>query len=252
MLPPKMPDLPVLLGERQVIDRRSFLLTPPTFTNKVDIWSLGCILFELVTFTNAFAGDWGVLTFFHSSEPSPQIQTDTTSAFLKHHVLNCLCHLLQKPAQMRPGATILCRLFSIYEDILIRPSEEQVEIDNYPQYAYLQQLAAKPPTDPEPWFRLTDFVVKAGNAKAASECLAKRFPLLDVGWRCALYTSFLEATTDIGMPSFVDDPAPGTSDVCTYLILIKGFQPKKCSMDNLVGGHPPFLARSSAELSSMV
>jgi len=33
------------------------------FNNKVDIWSLGCILFEMVTGTKAFNGDHAVLQY---------------------------------------------------------------------------------------------------------------------------------------------------------------------------------------------
>src|SRR5947207_315012 len=32
------------------------------YTNKVDIWALGCILYELVCGKRAFAGDWAVFS----------------------------------------------------------------------------------------------------------------------------------------------------------------------------------------------
>jgi serine/threonine protein kinase len=39
----------------------------PTFTQSVDMWAVGCILFELITGREAFDGDWGTLQFVQSN-----------------------------------------------------------------------------------------------------------------------------------------------------------------------------------------
>ena len=39
-----------------------------TFNKKVDIWSIGCILFELCTGTKAFQDDWITLEFAHAKK----------------------------------------------------------------------------------------------------------------------------------------------------------------------------------------
>jgi serine/threonine protein kinase len=35
----------------------------PSFTNKSDIWALGCIVFEMVSGVRAFHGDWEILEY---------------------------------------------------------------------------------------------------------------------------------------------------------------------------------------------
>src|ERR1700685_2478180 len=37
------------------------------FTNKVDIWASGCILFELITGTKAFLNDWAVREYYQTN-----------------------------------------------------------------------------------------------------------------------------------------------------------------------------------------
>jgi len=41
----------------------------PRYTTKVDIWGVGCILFEMMTGQKAFSGDWSVQQFAHSHMP---------------------------------------------------------------------------------------------------------------------------------------------------------------------------------------
>jgi len=39
-----------------------------TYSKKTDIWALGCILYELVTYEKAFRGDWEVLEYKHEKQ----------------------------------------------------------------------------------------------------------------------------------------------------------------------------------------
>ena len=40
---------------------------PGTFNNKVDIWALGCVLFELATRKKAFVNDWSIMDYTQSN-----------------------------------------------------------------------------------------------------------------------------------------------------------------------------------------
>jgi serine/threonine protein kinase len=40
----------------------------PKYTNKVDMWALGCILYELVARTRAFRDDWNIILYAKSGK----------------------------------------------------------------------------------------------------------------------------------------------------------------------------------------
>lgn len=50
----------------------------PRFTNKCDIWALGCILFELVTLKKAFKGDFETMKFAESGKTFLVTSTQTS------------------------------------------------------------------------------------------------------------------------------------------------------------------------------
>jgi serine/threonine protein kinase len=62
---------PTALGRGTSGYRAPELLRPDdnlTFNKKVDVWSIGCILFELCTGTKAFRDDWATLQFAHAKK----------------------------------------------------------------------------------------------------------------------------------------------------------------------------------------
>ena len=81
------------------------------FTNKVDIWSLGCILHELTTLRSAFHEDWKVQQYAMSTSPLP-IHVPFSSALVQHHVSENIRELLHRDPSKRPRAATVCRLFS--------------------------------------------------------------------------------------------------------------------------------------------
>ena len=44
-----------------------------SFTNKVDVWGLGCILYELCTGSKAFQSQSSLYHYVNSTEPAPQL-----------------------------------------------------------------------------------------------------------------------------------------------------------------------------------
>jgi len=66
----------------------------PTYTNKVDIWALGCILYELFFETKTFASDWNVNEYRISKSPQTPIPPTETPEVLETHVSVMLHELL--------------------------------------------------------------------------------------------------------------------------------------------------------------
>lgn len=87
------------------------------FTNKVDIWALGCILYELAVGQKAFSDDYAVL---NSLSPRSTLQIfPTLSKNLFAHLPECLFEMLEKDPWQRPSVSVLRRLIESYYTILV-------------------------------------------------------------------------------------------------------------------------------------
>lgn len=56
------------------------------YTNKVDIWALGCILHELATSRLPFSSNWDVWGRYKNHEIVPDISVSWSTDFLHHHI----------------------------------------------------------------------------------------------------------------------------------------------------------------------
>lgn len=109
------------------------LRAEPTFNNKVDIWSLGCVLHELATFKVAFCDDWVVLQYGHEADTRLAIKIDPTkSEFLEYHLCENIHELLHRSPSHRPRASMLVHRFSFYSRLL--EVEQLQDIQSYPSY----------------------------------------------------------------------------------------------------------------------
>ena len=83
-----------------------------TYTNKVDIWSMGCILFELTTRNKAFESDWAVFEYCASQKNIGTISNNTFDGHSIEIVTKHLVNMLQISPSDRPSASSLSTEFS--------------------------------------------------------------------------------------------------------------------------------------------
>ena len=90
-----------------------------SFNNKVDIWALGCILFEMATRKKAFATDYNVLLFMTHATMKPQIPTlsiDERSKKLLDLLVDAMLGLL--PWQ-RPSLDDIFSFFQASDELIV-------------------------------------------------------------------------------------------------------------------------------------
>jgi len=118
------------------------LRDPPTFTNKVDIWALGCILHELATSQVAFGQDWAVVQYDKDKRITVlRDPISSPSVLLRHHVPENIRELLNRDHNQRPKASVACRIFSSYCEFLSLPvAHDLLKVSNYPWYQEWKQL----------------------------------------------------------------------------------------------------------------
>lgn len=90
--------------------------TKPTFTNKADIWAMGCIFYELVFQEKAFFDDWTLLNRAISSvllTPSRELSGSLNSGSqYRHFVEVIISSMLSLEPSKRPAANRLQTSFS--------------------------------------------------------------------------------------------------------------------------------------------
>jgi serine/threonine protein kinase len=90
------------------------------FNNKVDIWSAGCILYELVVGKMAFTCDGAVREYRHPAA----LELEKAGAFdgeIKRSITNTINRLLQFDPALRPSATSLLSECLQHSQQLIEP-----------------------------------------------------------------------------------------------------------------------------------
>jgi tetratricopeptide (TPR) repeat protein len=103
----------------------------PVYTNKVDIWAIGCILFELVTGKVAFTGDWEVHEFGVSGSKI-QLPTSSFPKLFQNDVSTSVDAILRPDWRQRPDALHICSKFRSYiEQLSVNPEPMDVKLDPY-------------------------------------------------------------------------------------------------------------------------
>ena len=84
----------------------------PTYTNKVDVWSMGCILYELATGARAFQTDYAVLLYLSSRKNKDVVLDDTFDAHSIETITKHIVDMLQIESSARPSASVLSKEFT--------------------------------------------------------------------------------------------------------------------------------------------
>jgi len=99
------------------------VLPSSRFTTKVDVWGLGCILFELATRKQAFKCDWNVQNYYQSqSTLKPSIAG--LPNILQSHLDEITDDLLHRTPRQRPRVSELLPLFQSYIEIIYQSARQ--------------------------------------------------------------------------------------------------------------------------------
>src|SRR5271155_799514 len=90
----------------------------PKYTNKVDIWALGCILYELLCEQKLFSGDWDVLK---DAQKHHLISIPVENQILREHFSGLINEMLASSWESRPRALEISNTFRAYS-LLFDPS----------------------------------------------------------------------------------------------------------------------------------
>lgn len=96
------------------------LQDPGHFSNKVDMWALGCVIFQFVTRRLAFKEDWETRQYLDSDAAFvvPFSSIPSCPDFIQHVVSDSILDLLHKQPGNRPGASDIFRFFFVFSQFL--------------------------------------------------------------------------------------------------------------------------------------
>ena len=91
-------------------------------TEKVDMWALGCVIYECITGLKAFSGDYAVATY--SEETTPPFSLPWSSWFWRQLLGSMVQHLLRKDETNRPTPTDILALLDSFRRVIVSPIGE--------------------------------------------------------------------------------------------------------------------------------
>lgn len=132
-----------------------------TFTNKVDIWALGCVVSEVATGDIVFMNDWAVRDYYlQSGRCKSHATLRQWPDIFRHHFSENIAHLLMRPTEERPAASLILNLFQSYLKALFE-IDVIIGANAYPTYTEWLSLIEK--TRWTPAGRSEDFLYEVAN-----------------------------------------------------------------------------------------
>jgi len=126
-----------------------------TFTNRVDIWALGSVTYELAMGKRAFWDDWAVND--HCRGSAVPIVVHMSSDFWRHHTTETVRDLLNKESSKRPRASEVSQLFSAYCHVLdSKVGDTLYNCSCYPLYSEWKDIAMSNSNEADLFLRLKD------------------------------------------------------------------------------------------------
>ena len=151
------------------------LLQEKKFTPKVDLWALGCILYECVTGSKKFPQEYHVPAY---SDDMFQFRLPWSSVIWNDFFSSGLKDLLRKDQAQRPTAADTLELLGSYKHILISPFAESVfDCVAHPSYQEWNQLRQTYPNDIEWLHEIAKSYQSLGEERIANDILEQMVQL---------------------------------------------------------------------------
>jgi len=140
------------------------LLRFSTFDDRVDIWALGCVLYELVCRKTAFKDDWEVTEYARQNTKINVPMRPFVDANARKPVLNLIHEMLRLRPNSRPSATDLCSLFDSIDGLFQGSADLPLLLQiNTPSNQKLSRsvVFSVPPYGRNPYFSGRDDILDA-------------------------------------------------------------------------------------------
>ena len=115
-------------------------------TNKVDIWAMGCILYELATGTRPFKSDYAVISHVHSAKNIEVVLDNTFDADSIETITKHIVDMLQVKPASRPSASVLSKEFDCQWQLTRQNVQLSAIISSVSTLAVTEEIERAPAT----------------------------------------------------------------------------------------------------------